>query len=363
MKVCYLGDANSIHGVRLVEGLRKRGVAMCAVSTTPVEEERPYPVRSLQPRRSILGLWADIRSSINALGPDVVHANYIDHFAVATQFAGRPSVLTAWGSDLNAPWPDRFTGLNRTLKRAAWTRTFRRARVCTALTDRMRDQLIGLGVREERIMPFRLGVPEPVAMTASERRALRQAHGADDNRIVFFSARACAPLYNVEKALLAFMQAFDETAPCMFWYSTFGADPAYADTVSRLARTRPHQVRQIPPVTHEKLSRLLGAADVMVSVPDTDGLPVTVMQAMAQGVAILWSDVPSLDGLLTDGIEGFRIQPSEDAIATAMKAMAVPGKASNMGKASARTFAGMPSANDEMDRLADAFRSIVAGRE
>ena len=71
---------------------------------------------------------------------------------------------------------------------------------------------------------------------------------------------------------------------------------------------------------HEQLPGLYRAADVMVSIPETDSFPVTLLEAMATEVPTVVSDVPAVTPVYgpLDPVARELVVPIGDADATAM---------------------------------------------
>ena len=60
------------------------------------------------------------------------------------------------------------------------------------------------------------------------------------------------------------------------------------------------QLRILEDVAHDELPDLFRLADVVVSVPETDSFPVTLLEAMACGRPIVVSDLPAVTPVLRD---------------------------------------------------------------
>jgi glycosyltransferase involved in cell wall biosynthesis len=77
-------------------------------------------------------------------------------------------------------------------------------------------------------------------------------------------------------------------------------------------------VRFLGFVPHDHLIDLLPQAHVYVSVPESDATALSTLEAMACGCFPVVSDLPSQDGLITDGVNGFRV-PVGDPVRLAEK--------------------------------------------
>ena len=314
------------------------------------------------PWQSLRQLWMLQKDIIASTRPDLIHANFIDPFATITQWLNIPTVLTPWGSDVYAPFPERFKGAKRLFKWQLLKRTYRRAQIVTALNEHMREQLCTrFGVLSEHILPFSLGVPSTVAVSTEQCRQLRESWGATPETLVLFSPRACRPLYNIAAVVSGFVQAFGREENVQLWVSTFGAEEKYLETIKTLASSGGGRVRFIPPVSHDELSSLISAADVAISVPDSDGLPVTVMQSLAQSRPLLFKSLPQLVGLLKDGEHGIAVENAvEPQIAMAMRGFyRMRLDLEKMQRQCLAQFEQLPTEQQELDKLVATFARMV----
>lgn len=360
MRLCYLGNANTIHARRLLKGFTARGIECLAVSDQFAEIEG-VSVQVVPPWQSLRQLWGVQKEIIASIRPDVIHANFIDPFATITQWLSTPTILTPWGSDVYAPFPDRFSGINRFIKWQLLRRTYRRADFVTALNAHMQECLCTrFGVAPERVLQFRLGIPSPVEVSVDQCRQLRDERGADTETLVYFSSRACRPLYNVLRVVEGFQRAFTKGENVQLWVSTFGADEDYLRTIEDLSSCD-NRVCFIPPVSHNEMSILISAADVSISVPDSDGLPVTVMQSLAQGRPVIFKELPQLADLVSNGEHGVSVKAADAVhLANAMATVYVDRSAlTEMQQRCLKRFNLLPTEHEELDKLVSTFAGLV----
>ena len=77
------------------------------------------------------------------------------------------------------------------------------------------------------------------------------------------------------------------------------------------------RIRILAGIAHGDMPDYLALADVVVSIPETDGTPVTLLEAMATGRPIVASDTPSVRALL-GSFDAGALVPVGDAPATAL---------------------------------------------
>jgi glycosyltransferase involved in cell wall biosynthesis len=106
-------------------------------------------------------------------------------------------------------------------------------------------------------------------------------------------------------------------------------DPKIRASLEALARDVgvADRVRIVDTVAHADMPGVLRLADVMVSVPETDGTPVTILETLATGTRVVASDVPSVREWL-GGLNPEALVPvgDVDATGTALRrALELPG--------------------------------------
>ncbi len=279
--VLVLGSA-SIHVARFVRGL-------CAAGRTVVlatHGELPLgPLPGLR-EQVVLDLsvtsWSAVRR-IRALmrqwSPSVVHAHQVNsvawHAVRAARGSGVPVVLTLWGSDV-LTLPAR-SPLHRWMVRsalrgaAAWTADAR------VLLDAA-TQIAGPceGIRREWI-PIGIDAPPP-GSEPRERRLL--------------SCRLHKPLYRIDAILRAFASLPENRAD---WVLEVAASGEQTPVLQQLAAELgvAERVEFSGMLNSAALWRAYRRSAVFVSVPETDGTSVSLLEAMAAGCLPVLSDLPA----------------------------------------------------------------------
>jgi len=113
-------------------------------------------------------------------------------------------------------------------------------------------------------------------------------------------------LYNVDTVLRAFAQARERVPGARL---VIANDGSARGGLERLAAALGlgEAVQFVGVVGQEELMRLLDEAHVYVSVPSSDSLALSTMEAMSRGVFPVVSDLPSQDGWIEDHVTGLRV--------------------------------------------------------
>ncbi|HEX2222481.1 MAG TPA: glycosyltransferase [Candidatus Limnocylindria bacterium] len=367
MRLAFIADPNSIHTRRWVGFFARRGHSVHLLEGYGVEVRDGLPEEVAVHRYRAFGPWripivsslqgrAPLRRLLGDLRPDVLHGHYITRYGWQTRLSGfHPYVITPWGSDV-------FVTPRSSLRARLWGRaTLRGADLVTVLTEQMRDAVTRMGARPRRIATVRFGVdtrrfsPGPADPELVERLGL-------GGRPLLFSPRAARPLYRHDTVLDA-VAGLDDAVVVM---SGRNADPDYlAEVRARAARAGVgERLRIIDDIPEPELLALYRTADVVVSVPESDGFPSTVLEAMACGAPVVASDVPAVRSVL-ERFAPELIVPAGDASALAAalrRALALGGDGRAALAERMRRYAGEEADQEtnmlKMERL---YRRLAGG--
>lgn len=291
--VMVLGSA-SIHVARFVRGLLAAGERVVvathgALALEPHAALLEHPAVDL----SVLSRSAqrDLRALIERWRPRVVHAHQANsvawHAVRAGRAAGVPVVVTLWGSDvLSLPRRGllhRWMVCHALRHAAAWTAD---ARDLIAAAARIADP--GGAARREWIP---IGIDDVPALpdVARERRVL--------------SCRLHKPLYRID----AIVRAFAAIAPRHpGWTLEVAASGDQTDALRALAADLrlDGRIEFTGHLTAADLAKAYRRSAVFVSVPETDGTSVSLLEAMAAGCLPVLSDLPANREWVQDGRAG-----------------------------------------------------------
>jgi glycosyltransferase involved in cell wall biosynthesis len=309
LRILMHGPVNSPHTEDLALALRHRGNSIRATgalwgggleaSSLPDQGVPVSPLGTPQ----ILSL----RRLLRRYRPDVVHANWMP-FAVLAALAGaRPLVVMAWGSDVY------LAGRHQLL---LYRLVVRRADLVLADSRALLERLIALGAPRQRSALFNWGVdlaqltpPE----SPQEKAAMKRRMGLHEGPLVI-SARGLKALYNPGVLLDAFSRVKRALPNTQFIFKHQGNGD---DELARLAL--PEGVRVVGRIRHEELVDYFRAADVCVSIPDTDSAPRSVWEAMACGCACVLSDLPWVHEQIRSGEHALVTRVDASEVAGAIK--------------------------------------------
>ena len=368
LRLAFLGDPSSVHLQRWLEAFVSRGHAVAMLEPMG-DEERPAPSAGLPgvtrlpfrplPARlglgSVLSSRADLRRHVAAWRPDVLHAHYARRPAWHAWLSGRrPYMVTVWGSDV------LVTGSMTRAGRLATQLALRDATLVTAASEHLTSSAIALGARPDRIRRAQFGVDTSRFRPGPGATALRDELGIGSARVVF-SPRILAPLYRHEVVIEALAQLPDDV---LVLSTAMRADAVERNRLEDLAASLgvADRWRIMPAMDSARMVELYRLADVVVSVPESDTMPLTAMEAMACGVPAVVSDLPDAREWLAE-VAPELLVPVGDVPATAAALRAVlampPSASEELGERLRQRVVDRADAQRSMDLVEGWYRELA----
>jgi len=239
-------------------------------------------------------------------GYDIAHTHLFDRQGrVAAYLAGIPIILTTYHSA--ADWEN-----DGSLK--GWFKV-----VIDSLTAHLDDRIIvvsedvrGMAVTRgrlplEKIVTVENGIDVESYALAGNGGALRQELGLNGKRIILTIGRLCEQKDHATliKAARILREEFSDLVILIA-----GEGPLMESLHSEIAENRVEENVRI--IGYRKdIAALLSLADIFVLPSLYEGMPLALLEAMAAGKPIVAADVPGIQGIIEDGVNGFLV-PARD---------------------------------------------------
>lgn len=300
-----------------------------ALESHGVTVERVAEVDSRWDWRGMLGTWRRLRRA----KPDVLHVHHVwpaadRYLASLAGAAGVPHLVVTEHIVGQSHSPAQRTLKRRELDAADVVTT-----VCGAVADALVADL-GIAREQLRVVPNGADLPDedtefPIA------RDLRVQIGANANRPLW----VCAGRLEEQKGQDVLLDALAEVRHRgLDYHAVFAGEgelrEAFATRTANLGLT--HRVRFVGQI--EELGPLLLAADAVIMPSRWEGLPLTLLEALARARPVIASAVGGIPEVIRDGVEG-RLVPAGDvqALADALESFhRRPDIAQSMGREGAR---------------------------
>ena len=321
MRICVLGAASSNHVLQRAAVFRDFGHDVNLITPTAASETAGLQtVACARPNRGgIMGKvqWlASIIAAVRGAKADVYHAHYAAELTTwAAGFLGkRPLVITVMGGDVLFDEQGSLGPVGRWLTR----RVLKAADLVTVKSPLLGDVVAGFGVARERIIDVVWGVDRRVFKPdPNGAKARREAWGVALDAKVLFSPRMLKPLYNQVLMVEALAEIVTRVPRAVLVLSMFQEDAAWREKVAIRAAElgMTDKVKFAPAVNAVDMAASYSAADVVLSLPPSDGTPQSVMEAMACGVPVVMTDLERFKPLFTHQQTGWFTKLERVAVA------------------------------------------------
>ncbi|MGE0452859.1 MAG: glycosyltransferase [Vicinamibacteria bacterium] len=265
-------------------------------------------------------LRAELGRRLLARRYDVVHAHWVVPNAAmglgVVRAHGVPLVVSLHGSDVYLAEKNALAG-------AFARRALEAAGAVTACSADLAERALALGAPPARLRSVRYGVDLERFAPAAADGELRARLGAPADALLVFAIGRLVE----KKGFAVLVEAAAKTGVRLHVAIAGAGDLAPALRERAAALGAP--VTLVGPLGHDLVPRALRAADV-VAVPsvvdragNVDGLPNTLLEALAAGRPLVASRVAGIPEVVEDGRNGVLVAPGDpDALAAALRRLA-----------------------------------------
>lgn len=333
MIILAVGPADAIAMTRAVNYALEQGLHVVLASDRHPAAATFHPLLTridlpvLEPTHGISEALARavalLREIFNKWKPDIIHVHGLGPYAELCRIARmHPTVTSVWGflNDLMtvppAPLPAE---VDRLLPECAAILVESRA---------LQKAVASTLPNPKQVEIFNLGIDTNLFVRSQEARTRwRKALCIPSDGYIVISPRGWDPNYNQPIILEGFRLAKKRLGKPMFLVlvrlereAVAGASANEMLAMEELIANNQltENVRWLPPLRHIMMSGLLSAADLLVSIPSSDAMPSTLIEAAACELPFIASNIPHYRGTFIQD-EGILVDPnSSDAIATAI---------------------------------------------
>lgn len=253
---------------------------------------------------------------IRQVRPDIIHVFWaIQHLDTFPLLRFRPMVLSVMGGDI---MPDQcYRGAAKT-----WLvrKLLEHADIITSKSAFMDDALIRIGGYKGKIRRITWGVKSVSGATINYHH-LFQRHNLPENAAIFFCARRAYPLYNKEKVVEAFARLAREMPDAFLLASEFDPDLQTLRRMHEIAQREgcAERIRFLATIPADEMSAYYRLSHFLVSVPNSDGMPQSLYEAMNCGSFPLLGDLPQYHEIIEHKKNGYLAELTAEGIYRGMK--------------------------------------------
>lgn len=339
MRICVLGASSSNHVLARATIFQEFGHDVTLISPAEGDAQSLPTVTCVRKGKGRLRWLLSVVGAVRRAQADVYHAHYA---AEPTTWAAwllgkRPLVITVMGGDVLFDEQGSLGPVGRWLTRRAVCG----ADLVTVKSKLLGDVVAGWGVPRDRIMDVVWGVDARVFRPDAEGGGKRrQVWGVAPDDKVLFSPRMLKPLYNQILMVEALPKILDVEPRVRLVLSTYQEDHGYRTAVEARAVELDvvDRLTFVEAVPADEMAASYSAADVVLSLPPSDGTPQSVMEAMACGVPVVMTDLERFKPLFTHKETGWMTALDVDGVAEGVKALLSDGALYTQISAAARAL-------------------------
>ena len=139
----------------------------------------------------------------------------------------------------------------------------------------------------------------------------------NDNTFLIYSPRWCKSEYNIIKIMNTFVKLKNKVSNihlCMQSSTLNGADSNYLSKVLNIIKTNnlESHITLVGLLETNERIKILNRANLVISIPYSDGTPISVLEAMYFNKLVLCHQIPSIESMIEDNENGFLVNANDD---------------------------------------------------
>lgn len=367
MRIAVVGSGRSVHALSRSVAVAERGHEVRFVTAGEVLPVTGIDVRTRPlPAHPLAAAWAgrSFLADLHSFRPDLLHLHYAgSKLGTMAALSGiRPMVVTVMGGDVLS---EQHAGGLSALERRATRRILEQADLLLVKSEALRPALDAWGGFSAKAEVVRWGVdPARFRRDPAGAEAMRARLGLSPRDRVILSPRRLDPLYNVHLLVEAMPEVRASVPEAVLLLTEYNARSDYRESLRRrvAALGLADRVRFAGAVPAPDMPALYSLAEIVASVPASDGLPQSLFEAMACGTPVVLGRLPAYAEVVDDGETAALVDLAPAAIASTLVRLLrdEPARARLAARALARVqeVAFLPREVDRVDRL---YRDLAAG--
>lgn len=309
MRLAILAAGNSIHTIKWVNALAKRGHEVYLLTMhIPIEDLAKnvfvHVLRCPSPIGYYLNLFT-LRRILDSIKPDLLHTHYASGYGTLARLVGyKPLLLSVWGSDV-FDFPEKSC-INEYILRKNLTSA-----------DRIYSTSHCMKIQTERYIKTQY--PITVLPFGVDMREFYLKPNRDPRYVTIGMVKRMAPIYGPEFLLQAFALTSKKYSNLRLFL--IGGGPQ-EDELKKLAESLDvtkncHFIGHVP---HKDVPKWLNKFDIYCAPSISESFGVAVIEASACGLPVVVSRVGGLPEVVQDGRTGIIVPPKDvNALAQALK--------------------------------------------
>ena len=314
MILCFIADGRSIHTQRWADYFAQKGHEVHLITYDPSGvtiggvNEHVITSRWKNLYLSYIPRHRTIQRLVREIKPDLIHAHFIAKygFHLPDLFNG-PSIVSAWGDDILVLPP------KSRLIRHYTKKVLNSVDLVYAVSRNIRDRIISdFKIPADKVHYLPFGIDTGIFSPIASRKA------GNGGSVTIFSNRGYFPVYSTETLVDGFSLAQKKDPRLRLILKGEGPDEKKVrGLVNSMSLST--SVEFNTKTSYSDVPADYRNADIFLTTSVSDGTPVSVLEAMASGLACIATSVGGIPEWITDGENGILIPPrSPKAVAAAI---------------------------------------------
>jgi len=247
----------------------------------------------------VVSFWCEIFLRLQRIDPDIVHVQSFSigiPAVISRKILRKPYVVWGRGSDIYTPWmfKDQISRL-----------VIKNADAVIALTDDMKEKMVKIYNKHVYVIPN--GIDFSKFNNLSREDAKKRLKIKKYETIITFVG-TLRDIKGVEYLVKAIKIIICKNKNIMLMLIGDGNEKEKLKTLIEKLNLEKH-ISFVGKVKNEEIPLYMAISDVFVLPSLSEGFPNVVLEAMASGLPIIASSVGGVPGIITDGENGFLVEP------------------------------------------------------
>lgn len=355
MKICFLGDATSIHIKRWCEFFRDNGDEVTLISFTKdtipgvnvVYAGENLQVNSQGGNFKYLSRVMKIKSIIKKLNPDILNAHYLTSYGLIGSLLklNIPYVVSTWGSDI------LVTPKKNAIYKYMTKYVLNKCDLVTSDSNFMSEEIYNFGISKNKVLTMPMGI-EPSIFN-------RNDSCKGDSVKKFLSMRTLCKNSNIDIIVQAFARLANEYEDVKLIIVNDGTDRKYIEDIIQNTGLK-DKIELRGSVQRNIIVTLLKSCDYYISIPTSDSTSVSLLEAMACGIFPIVSNIPANNEWIKDKYNGLVIENDGEQLYQAFKyVMNEKELLNNASEINSKIISERAIWNDNMGATRDAYLRLI----
>lgn len=300
MKICFLGDAGSVHIRRWVEFFRDSGneVHLISFRYAKIDGIKLYnldeSVNSNGNNIHYIKNIFKIRKIIKKINPDIINAHYLTSYGfIGSLVKGNiPFVVSTWGSDI------LVTPKKNKVYEMLTKYVLNKSDLITSDSEYMSSEIIKLNSDKNKV----LTIPMGVSLSDIDFENINE-----DRDLVFLSMRTLCENSNIKCILDAFKIVLSKYENAKLIITNSGnLEEEILNYIEKIGIKNSVEFKGF--INRENLFKLLNDGLAFISIPNSDSTSVTLLESMISGSFPIVSNLPANREWIDDEVNGLILE-------------------------------------------------------